>query len=481
MSREWFVIEQHFDAHPYPYHVYMDTMVKEFPKVFGDGLRHIFIFFENGHFKQMFDKEDWRRISASATAKLNDLKFAQIVAANSRKGITDLFKISEKIGQTNLDGVTNSQLADLLEGFNYAFTFAGAWGVVISAAEYEYSYGSKKILEIIQKRNLEANINEVFEAVTYWPEATFVYREKEDLLKIADAMKQKKLAINSLEVIEELKKHAKKYEWISFAFQGPVLDKEYFSMALADVVKSGATLEVLKTEEEKKKKQREYYLEQLKLSSEERKTIDTLAELFYLKALRKDAEYYSNYVLWGVFKEFAKRFEFSINQARFLLASEIIKALRTGEINREELGKRTKRFVFLYEDCRFSTFSGDDAQQFRKLLPHEEVPEIKELNGEVASKGVARGVVRIVLSKEDYSKFNEGEILASVATNPNMVPLMKKAAAIITDVGGLTCHAAIVSRELGKPCVIGTRIATRALKDGDLIEVDAVKGIVKKL
>lgn len=66
-------------------------------------------------------------------------------------------------------------------------------------------------------------------------------------------------------------------------------------------------------------------------------------------------------------------------------------------------------------------------------------------------------------------------------TRPEFVPLMKKAAAIITDEGGITCHAAIVSRELNIPCIIGTRIATKVLKDGDYIEVDADNGIVKIL
>lgn len=76
-------------------------------------------------------------------------------------------------------------------------------------------------------------------------------------------------------------------------------------------------------------------------------------------------------------------------------------------------------------------------------------------------------------------KMKEGNILVAMATNPTFVPVMRKAGAIVTDMGGLTCHAAIVSREWGIPCVVGTKIATKVLKDGDLVEVDANKGIVK--
>ena len=76
-------------------------------------------------------------------------------------------------------------------------------------------------------------------------------------------------------------------------------------------------------------------------------------------------------------------------------------------------------------------------------------------------------------------KMNEGDILVSVATTPSIVPAMKKAAAFITDEGSLTCHAAIVSREMNKPCVVGVKIATKVLKDGDRVTINAKKGIIK--
>jgi pyruvate,water dikinase len=66
-------------------------------------------------------------------------------------------------------------------------------------------------------------------------------------------------------------------------------------------------------------------------------------------------------------------------------------------------------------------------------------------------------------------------------TDPHYLPIMKKAAAFVTDEGGLLCHAAIVARELKKPCVISTKVATKIFKDGDLVEVDANRGIIRKI
>ncbi|MEY2664432.1 MAG: hypothetical protein RIT04_240, partial [Candidatus Parcubacteria bacterium] len=77
--------------------------------------------------------------------------------------------------------------------------------------------------------------------------------------------------------------------------------------------------------------------------------------------------------------------------------------------------------------------------------------------------------------------FEDGSVLVTSMTRPEFVPLMKKAIAIVTDEGGITCHAAIVSRELKKPCIIGTKVATQVLKDGDMVEVDANSGIVRIL
>ena len=80
-----------------------------------------------------------------------------------------------------------------------------------------------------------------------------------------------------------------------------------------------------------------------------------------------------------------------------------------------------------------------------------------------------------------FDKLSRGEILVTGMTTPDFMPVIKKSAGFITDEGGITCHAAIVAREMKKPCIIGTRIATEILKDGNLVELDANSGMVKIL
>lgn len=97
----------------------------------------------------------------------------------------------------------------------------------------------------------------------------------------------------------------------------------------------------------------------------------------------------------------------------------------------------------------------------------------------VAQQGMAKGFVRRLMGHRQIAELKEGEILISPMTIPDFLPAMKKAAAFVTDEGGILCHAAIVAREMQKPCIVGTQFATQVFKNGDYVEVDAIKGIIK--
>lgn len=105
----------------------------------------------------------------------------------------------------------------------------------------------------------------------------------------------------------------------------------------------------------------------------------------------------------------------------------------------------------------------------------------KELKGTIASRGVARGTARIVSSIKDFDKFQKGDILVAKLTDPSYVLIMSRAAGIITDLGGVTSHPAIIAREFNVPCIVGTKNATEVIKDGDSLELDANTGLARIL
>jgi len=100
------------------------------------------------------------------------------------------------------------------------------------------------------------------------------------------------------------------------------------------------------------------------------------------------------------------------------------------------------------------------------------------VTGNTASPGFAFGIVKIANEPNEFSKVQKGDVLVTKMTNPDMVPVMKRASAIVTDMGGTTCHAAIVSREMGIPCIVGTGNSTSVLKENTMITVDATHGKV---
>ncbi len=149
-----------------------------------------------------------------------------------------------------------------------------------------------------------------------------------------------------------------------------------------------------------------------------------------------------------------------------------------------DLRARHGPFVMYWTLSGFTCVHGEEAKQLIKdtdtYILHTN-PDAKEVKGVCASKGKVTGRAVIVFSSGEFDKVQPGDVLFTMMTRPEYLPVMHCAAAFICDEGGLTSHAAIVAREMKKPCIVGTRVGTRIFKDGDLVEVDAEQGVVRIL
>ncbi|HLC48088.1 MAG TPA: PEP-utilizing enzyme [Candidatus Norongarragalinales archaeon] len=168
------------------------------------------------------------------------------------------------------------------------------------------------------------------------------------------------------------------------------------------------------------------------------------------------------------------------NYAKVLTTKEVISLATDGKMDFGEIEKRSRGFVFLSNEIVSSRDFGKTIKKFGYY--HEPEKLGTEIRGVVAfDGGKVRGKVCKLAALEELSKFKSGNVLVTPMTVPDFLPAMRAASAIVTDEGGITCHAAIVARELGKPCVIGTKNATRILRDGDLVEVDSHSGKIRKI
>ena len=229
-------------------------------------------------------------------------------------------------------------------------------------------------------------------------------------------------------------------------------------------------------------KKRESLIHSLPLSSRERELIEILSWFTLLYEL---GERVSSYL----FTEFLSHLTYIVKEDMFeelqwYDPASFFDYINTGKrLDAKELERRKQCYIIEVVDDELQLISGEDARERYISDFEEEIPETnsQSLTGTVASKGIVRGRTRLVITQEDQYAMQEGEILVSTMTTPQLMAAMKKAAAIVTDEGGLTAHAAIVARELSIPCIVGTKFATRAFKDGDMVEVDADRGIVSKI
>lgn len=182
-----------------------------------------------------------------------------------------------------------------------------------------------------------------------------------------------------------------------------------------------------------------------------------------------------------ILNEASRRLKIEAELLKYLTGAELLSAMKGG-VSKNNLVKRQKGFIIIYRNGEAKDMIfGREAKAFLEKISQVDTSDIREIKGMTASIGKVRGIARIIMSVKQIDNVKQGDILVAPMTRPEHLPAMKKAAAIVTDDGGITCHAAIVARELKKPCIIGTKIATKALKDGDLVEVDADNGTVRKI
>jgi phosphohistidine swiveling domain-containing protein len=293
--------------------------------------------------------------------------------------------------------------------------------------------------------------------------------------------------LNKLPAIlkKEILAHFKKWRWQPFAYSGPAYGLGYYLSLWSGWVREGIRpadkIAELNNYSQKIRNKKAKIIKDLKVEVSDRNLFRIASDIIYLKAYRKDAVFFGMYVLDRLLNEIGKRLSLSIKQVRMMAYWEMPEALRRGYFSTDILNARRGFSVYYQKGKRGVIYTGPSAKKFLAGLNIEKgaVKKVSVLSGTVACPGTVKGRVKIINQPEDMGKMNKSDVMVAHTTFPSLVPAMKKAAAIVTDDGGITCHAAIVSRELKTPCVVGTKIATQVLKDGDLVEVDADKGVVR--
>jgi phosphohistidine swiveling domain-containing protein len=400
-----------------------------------------------------------------------------------------LLAFRDEVG--GLDAKSNDELAALFMEIGRRHALAMKYGFLPNLLDYASHKGYNILAEELEDYLLaltsdRGRVAHAMSVLTTPEGDSWPVREHKAFLKMASELLS---SGNAVEKNPSVERQAADYGWISFLFIGPVKwTRAHYVAELEKMLSEKRDPEAeLKAMQEKaavlpagKKR----LLEVLGIDAEHARLFGAAAAVMYVKSYRKDVFSMSWYCLDLLATEAVKRIGVSHAQAQFMFPSEISSALSGGPADKTELDARMKECVFVTEGGVQRIVSGKEARLLSSAVDALEAKPggmESELKGTCACPGRATGPVRRIEKAGDMAKMRKGDILVAHMTQPEIVVAMKKAGAIVTDMGGLTCHAAIVSRELGIPCVIGTKIATKVFKDGDLVEVDATKGIVRRL
>jgi phosphohistidine swiveling domain-containing protein len=412
---------------------------------------------------------------------------------------------SEKnIHDAPLGKYSNTKLFALLEKVIEKEGEMYSYGVLLPTLDFlGFSFVEGNVEKFLKSRVSADEYQKYFETFTFPAHNSFSQDQEEALLKLMskhDSSEWRNAVLSySPEAVQktfpkfgkDLEKHAQKWGWVYYVYLGPAFTvSQFFDFVRLNIQKGiqpKQKLEELKLQRLEVKKRQTEFLKKLQPDSFNKMILKLAGTVVWAKPSRKDYQSKTYFHSEKLFAEIGKRLGLAVNEARSVPPA----ILKAGLLGNAKPDKGLAQSAFDLHVClpnpdgSVSVFWGDDASFFDKNFviqgKSETVSETKELKGTIACRGKVQGTARIINLPEDMKKMSDGDILVSVATTPSVVPAMKMAAAIITDEGGLTCHAAIVSRELGTPCIVGTKIATKVLKDGDLVEVDANSGVVKIL
>ncbi len=456
---QWFVFEGHKEKY------YLRSLGLSF------GLKHQKIV--NNEIS--IDFNEFAQLENILTSRIRkDKNYLEKFISACNKYSSKLIKISEDIkGDNDLMSVDNKKLLEIYRSYQDAvlalMPFLNTILVIDEILKKELVKYLETDLKIKDKNEQELLLSKLIIPM----KKSYFVEETETLFNLAFKFQQ------NLNIEKEIKEYIDKFAWSSsVAYLGKFQTREDVIKKLQNLINENLK-DKLKINRLTKKEITNNYVKALKIIGKSKKLLSLVKisqELLYLQTYRLDIFSLSYFKAYSLFKEIAKRFNYQVEELVYLTGKEIIELFEDQRVEKNEIQKRQKNYALILNNNHFSIFSGDSMQETSQQAVYG-----LEVKGTIANRGRAKGVAKLVFDIKDISKINKGDIIVSPMTRPELVPAIIKSSGIITDFGGILCHAAIVSREFGVPCIVGTKNATKIFKDGDTVELNAYDGVARKI
>lgn len=479
-NKKWY--HQRFDGSPmYLFSVGEAETLRENRKPYGtEAMVRVCYFNKDGTadwYLDMADVERGAKVMVSLAKKEKHLSKKLMARwAEDEKRFDDFFTDFQP---RQLRGLSDKELLKLYNLYYDLFLKRFTSSAIID----HFALGTDQLIAEILRRELKLNgsvkeFTSLFSIATSCTHQSFINKAEIELLKIA---------LSKVVRDRDIEEYQKKFFWISNNYyKAKVLSVKFFKKEILDRRKNlrQARADLLKLENVPlfNAKKKTALLNHYKLSFFLRNLLEISDDFTWWQDERKKSTYQNIHLGTMILGEMARRLDISSESTKYLLPAEVGEMFTKKIPSAAELSRRQKGCAFVAWEGGYYVCTGGEMEILRKrMFKDKQEDNIIDIRGLTASVGIAKGPVCIIKSAEQINKVKTGDVLVAVMTRPDYIAGMKKAAAIVTNEGGITCHAAIVSRELGIPCIIGTKIATQVFKDGDMVEVNANHGVVKKI
>jgi|GEM_PF-1961583 len=475
------------------------SMTIDIEKILKGGLNLEFLVeFSNRHVRMAAVASHWEKAGLLTVEKLNSVDFVNQITNGLANETVNLNRLGDFLYSANFSEFTGHDLANEISVTVDALSIFIVFNNIINTSDFYHEAFTRKILECLRTSLGVASsvMAERAYSVLTTPEKTvWIQEEETDLLEILALVCQNPNLVSlardkkldeffhgvSTMFGSELEMHVKKYFWIRYEQEGEILSGRHFCNELAKMLCDGVDVaNALNSVNERRlhaKEQFDSIGSTIVLDSEAKHLLEVARKFIYWKLHLREVKVRFYCCADKLLDEAAKRLNLNRYQVRHLTVEELTGALRgTIQMDTVSLDKRMEYSVFHFASGRITVYEGRDAREVFSVVKQESVVATDSVSGVCAFPGLVEGVVKQVLDVSDGDNFLRGSILVAYMTDVGVVPAMKKASAIVTDVGGVTCHASIIAREFGIPCLIGTKIGTKVLLNGYTVQVNATEG-----
>lgn len=469
---------------------YIEEFINGTKKIFGQSITKHITISNNGHVKIAYSYQELLDTGKLIVEKLrSNPEIADKIIEEFNLGhqkISALITKFENIVPQNEIEMILSQVESI-----YRKVFART--MIIEPLD---AYLLRKIKEKIKVEPKQ--FTEIFGILTTPPDESFLLKEKKEILEIAKNLKKDKIFLtqpkekqkdyiekNHPEIFKKIKEHTRKYIWLKtdYVKSVPLKFEDILGLIneqLPESIDIERELNKLKDYLPDLKKRKAEIIKQINSDEELRHLIWIIDKIGPLHDWRKEWFLKTIFLFEKILEAISKKHRLPIDALRSCSPKELFEIIKTGHLDLQLMDERRKYCVILSDKTGHKIYYGEEAHEIEKRELGSGRNEILNLiKGTAVSAGKAVGIAKVAYSAEEAkAKIQKGDILITSMTRPDFVPVMKLASGIVTNEGGLTCHAAIVSREMGLPCVVGTKHATETIRDGDIIEVNGNHGIV---